>query len=71
MRLKPEDAKQVYTGIELVKKNFRTLETLGVPVVKAGGRRPLGFFGRLALGEEGAGSASTRSLARDAPARAE
>lgn len=33
MRLKPEDAKDVFREIELVKKNFRTLETLGKPVV--------------------------------------
>ncbi|HVZ44677.1 MAG TPA: 3-hydroxyacyl-CoA dehydrogenase NAD-binding domain-containing protein [Ramlibacter sp.] len=33
MRLKPEDAAEVYRGIERVKKNFRTLETLGKPVV--------------------------------------
>ncbi len=33
MRLKPSDAKEVFTRIELVKKNFRTIETLGKPVV--------------------------------------
>lgn len=33
MRLKAEDAREVYTGIEQVKKNFRALETLGKPVV--------------------------------------
>lgn len=33
MRLKPEDAPAVFREIELVKKNFRTLETLGKPVV--------------------------------------
>jgi 3-hydroxyacyl-CoA dehydrogenase/enoyl-CoA hydratase/3-hydroxybutyryl-CoA epimerase len=33
MRLKPSDASQVFTEIEKVKKNFRTLETLGKPVV--------------------------------------
>jgi 3-hydroxyacyl-CoA dehydrogenase/enoyl-CoA hydratase/3-hydroxybutyryl-CoA epimerase len=33
MRLKPEDAPQVFREIEQVKKNFRTLETLGKPVV--------------------------------------
>ena len=33
MRLKPEDAPQVFHEIEQVKKNFRTLETLGKPVV--------------------------------------
>ena len=33
MRLKPSDAKEVFTRIERVKKNFRTIETLGKPVV--------------------------------------
>jgi 3-hydroxyacyl-CoA dehydrogenase/enoyl-CoA hydratase/3-hydroxybutyryl-CoA epimerase len=33
MRLKAEDAPTVFREIELVKKNFRTLETLGKPVV--------------------------------------
>ncbi|MGV3493291.1 MAG: 3-hydroxyacyl-CoA dehydrogenase NAD-binding domain-containing protein [Ramlibacter sp.] len=33
MRLKPEDAPAVFREIEQVKKNFRTLETLGKPVV--------------------------------------
>ncbi|MFD1580432.1 3-hydroxyacyl-CoA dehydrogenase NAD-binding domain-containing protein [Ramlibacter ginsenosidimutans] len=33
MRLKPEDAPQVFREIEQTKKNFRTLETLGKPVV--------------------------------------
>ncbi len=33
MRLKPSDAGRVFTEIEQTKKNFRTLETLGKPVV--------------------------------------
>jgi 3-hydroxyacyl-CoA dehydrogenase/enoyl-CoA hydratase/3-hydroxybutyryl-CoA epimerase len=33
MRLQPSDAPQVFREIEQVKKNFRTLETLGKPVV--------------------------------------
>jgi 3-hydroxyacyl-CoA dehydrogenase / enoyl-CoA hydratase / 3-hydroxybutyryl-CoA epimerase len=33
MRLQPSDAPSVYAGIELVKKNFRTIELLGKPVV--------------------------------------
>lgn len=33
MRLKPQDAPLVFREIEQVKKNFRTLETLGKPVV--------------------------------------
>ena len=33
MRVQPMDAPAIYTEVELVKKNFRTLETLGVPVV--------------------------------------
>ncbi|RYZ00969.1 MAG: 3-hydroxyacyl-CoA dehydrogenase, partial [Comamonadaceae bacterium] len=33
MRLQPDDAAGVFREIELVKKNFRTLETLGKPVV--------------------------------------
>lgn len=33
MRLQPQDAPAVFREIELVKKNFRTLETLGKPVV--------------------------------------
>jgi 3-hydroxyacyl-CoA dehydrogenase / enoyl-CoA hydratase / 3-hydroxybutyryl-CoA epimerase len=33
MRIKPTDAPTVYTEIELLKKNMRTIETLGKPVV--------------------------------------
>jgi 3-hydroxyacyl-CoA dehydrogenase/enoyl-CoA hydratase/3-hydroxybutyryl-CoA epimerase len=33
MRLKPSDAARSFTGVELLKKNLRTLETLGKPVV--------------------------------------
>ncbi len=33
MRLKPSDAGMVFTEIQQLKKNFRTLETLGKPVV--------------------------------------
>ncbi len=33
MRLKPSDAKLVFERIERVKKNFRAIETLGIPVV--------------------------------------
>jgi 3-hydroxyacyl-CoA dehydrogenase/enoyl-CoA hydratase/3-hydroxybutyryl-CoA epimerase len=33
MRLKPSDAGQIFTEIERVKRNFRTIETLGKPVV--------------------------------------
>jgi len=33
MRLKPSDAGTIFTEIERVKKNFRTIETLGKPVV--------------------------------------
>ncbi|MDO8250217.1 MAG: enoyl-CoA hydratase/isomerase family protein, partial [Rhodoferax sp.] len=33
MRLQPSDAPAVFAEIERVKKNFRTLETLGKPVV--------------------------------------
>jgi 3-hydroxyacyl-CoA dehydrogenase/enoyl-CoA hydratase/3-hydroxybutyryl-CoA epimerase len=33
MRLKPADAPTIYTEIERLKKNFRTIETLGKPVV--------------------------------------
>ena len=33
MRLKPSDAPTIYTEIERLKQNFRTIETLGKPVV--------------------------------------
>jgi len=33
MRMAPEDAGAIFTGVERMKKNFRTLETLGKPVV--------------------------------------
>lgn len=49
MRLKPADAKAVYTEIELVKKNFRTLETLGVPVVSCLNGTALGGGWEVAL----------------------
>ena len=52
MRLRPSDAARSYIGIELVKKNFRTLETLGRPVVSClngaalGGGWELGLVGQ-------------------------
>ena len=33
MRLKPSDAQSIFGEIELMKRNFRTLETLGKPIV--------------------------------------
>ncbi|MCI4427770.1 MAG: enoyl-CoA hydratase/isomerase family protein, partial [Burkholderiales bacterium] len=33
MRLKPSDAARSFGGVELLKKNLRTIETLGKPVV--------------------------------------
>ena len=49
MRLKPSDAKDVFTRIELVKKNFRTIETLGKPVVTLLNGTALGGGWELAL----------------------
>ena len=49
MRLKPTDAARSYIGIELVKKNFRTLETLGKPVVSCLNGTALGGGWELAL----------------------
>ncbi|MDH5540168.1 MAG: 3-hydroxyacyl-CoA dehydrogenase NAD-binding domain-containing protein, partial [Rhizobacter sp.] len=49
MRLKPEDAARSYQGVERVKKNFRTLETLGVPVVSCLNGSALGGGWELAL----------------------
>ena len=49
MRLQPTDAKQVFEGIELVKKNFRTLETLGKPVVSCLNGTALGGGWEVAL----------------------
>jgi 3-hydroxyacyl-CoA dehydrogenase/enoyl-CoA hydratase/3-hydroxybutyryl-CoA epimerase len=49
MRLKPEDAGTIFTEIELVKKNFRTLETLGKPVVSCLNGTALGGGWEVAL----------------------
>jgi 3-hydroxyacyl-CoA dehydrogenase / enoyl-CoA hydratase / 3-hydroxybutyryl-CoA epimerase len=49
MRLKPEDASAVFKDIEQVKKNFRTLETLGKPVVSCLNGTALGGGWEVAL----------------------
>jgi 3-hydroxyacyl-CoA dehydrogenase / enoyl-CoA hydratase / 3-hydroxybutyryl-CoA epimerase len=49
MRLQPSDAPQVFRGIEQTKKNFRTLETLGKPVVSCINGSALGGGWEVAL----------------------
>ena len=49
MRLTPADAGAVYTGIERVKHDFRTLETLGIPVVSCLNGTALGGGWEVAL----------------------
>ncbi len=49
MRLKASDAGAAFTEVELVKKNMRTLETLGVPVVSCLGGAALGGGWEIAL----------------------
>ena len=49
MRLQPSDAGAVFREIEQVKKNFRTLETLGVPVVSCINGTALGGGWEVAL----------------------
>ncbi len=49
MRLQPSDAPRVFREIELTKKNFRTLETLGKPVVSCLNGSALGGGWELAL----------------------
>jgi 3-hydroxyacyl-CoA dehydrogenase/enoyl-CoA hydratase/3-hydroxybutyryl-CoA epimerase len=49
MRMRPTDGKAVFTEIELVKKNFRTLETLGKPVVSCLNGSALGGGWEVAL----------------------
>ena len=49
MRLRPEDAPRVYAEVERVKKNFRTLETLGIPVVSCINGTALGGGWEVAL----------------------
>lgn len=49
MRLQPEDAPRVFAEIEQTKKNFRTLETLGVPVVSCINGAALGGGWEVAL----------------------
>jgi len=49
MRLQPSDAPQVFKGIEQTKKNFRTLETLGKPVVSCLNGTALGGGWEVAL----------------------
>ena len=49
MRLRPHDAPAVYAEVEQLKKNFRTLETLGIPVVSCLSGSALGGGWELAL----------------------
>ena len=49
MRAQPTDAAKAYAEIELLKKNFRALETLGVPVVSCINGAALGGGWELAL----------------------
>ncbi|MGH6626599.1 MAG: 3-hydroxyacyl-CoA dehydrogenase NAD-binding domain-containing protein [Burkholderiaceae bacterium] len=49
MRLKPSDAAAVFAEIEQTKKNFRTLETLGLPVVSCLNGTALGGGWEVAL----------------------
>lgn len=49
MRLKSEDAPAVYREVEQIKKNFRTLETLGKPVVSCINGTALGGGWEVAL----------------------
>ena len=49
MRLTPADAPRAYAEVERIKKNFRTLETLGVPVVSCLNGTALGGGWELAL----------------------
>ncbi len=49
MRLQPADAGRMYTEIEQTKKNFRTLETLGKPVVSCLNGAALGGGWEVAL----------------------
>lgn len=49
MRLRAEDAPRIYTEVEQVKHNFRTLETLGVPVVSCLNGTALGGGWEVAL----------------------
>ena len=49
MRLKPEDAARCYVEVELIKKHFRTIETLGKPVVTCLNGTALGGGWELAL----------------------
>ncbi|MGQ3165523.1 MAG: 3-hydroxyacyl-CoA dehydrogenase NAD-binding domain-containing protein [Hydrogenophaga sp.] len=49
MRLQPSDAPRVFAEIEQTKKNFRTLETLGVPVVSCINGAALGGGWEVAL----------------------
>ncbi len=49
MRLKAADAEVIFNEIELVKKNFRTIETLGVPVVSCLNGTALGGGWEVAL----------------------
>ncbi|HEY5580980.1 MAG TPA: 3-hydroxyacyl-CoA dehydrogenase NAD-binding domain-containing protein [Rhodoferax sp.] len=49
MRLKPSDASAIFTEIELIKKNFHTLEALGKPVVSCLNGTALGGGWEVAL----------------------
>ncbi len=49
MRQTPADVARIFAGVELIKKNFRTLETLGKPVVSCLNGTALGGGWELAL----------------------
>ena len=49
MRLQPDDASRVFADIEQTKKNFRTLDTLGIPVVSCLNGAALGGGWEVAL----------------------
>jgi hypothetical protein len=49
MRLTPADAPKAYAEVERVKKNFRTLETLGIPVASCLNGTALGGGWEVAL----------------------
>ena len=49
MRLQPSDARQVYAEVERMKRHFRTLETLGIPVVSCINGSALGGGWEVAL----------------------
>ena len=67
MRLQPSDAPKIFEEIERVKRNFRTIETLGKPVVSLLNGTALGGGWEVALVGTTASPSTTRKSSSACP----